>query len=55
VSVAARERDRVAAVRGYDLLDQARPEVLDGLTRIAARLFGTPMAAVTLIDRDREW
>jgi signal transduction histidine kinase len=55
VGVAARERDRVAAVRGYGLLDEARPTVLDGLTRLAARLFDTPMSAVTLIDEDRQW
>ncbi len=42
-------------MHSYGLLDAARPVVLDDLTRLAARVFDTPMSTVTLIDRDRQW
>ncbi|MFI1987760.1 ATP-binding protein [Actinoplanes sp. NPDC020271] len=46
---------RLAALRTYQVLDQPRPPVLDELTRLAATMFDTPMAAVSLVDRDRQW
>jgi signal transduction histidine kinase len=46
---------RLAALRSYQVLDRPRPVVLDDLTRLAATMFDTPMAAVSLIDRDRQW
>ena len=49
------EEARLAALRSYGLLDAARPAVLDGLTRLAASVFDTPMSAVTLVDADRQW
>jgi signal transduction histidine kinase len=49
------ERARLAAVRSYQVLDRPRPAALDDLTRLAASMFETPMAAVSLIDRDRQW
>jgi signal transduction histidine kinase len=45
----------LAALRTYGLLDAVRPVVLDDLTRLASRIFDTPMSTVTLIDRDRQW
>ncbi|MEU4240653.1 GAF domain-containing sensor histidine kinase [Actinoplanes sp. NPDC026619] len=51
----AEEHDRLAALYSYGLLDAVRPIVLDDLTRLAARIFDTPMAIVTLVDRDRQW
>ncbi|MEV4280401.1 GAF domain-containing sensor histidine kinase [Actinoplanes xinjiangensis] len=49
------ERARLSAVRSYEVLDRPRPTALDDLTRLAASMFDTPMAAVSLIDRDRQW
>ncbi|GAA2891725.1 sensor histidine kinase [Actinoplanes cyaneus] len=46
---------RLAALRTYRVLDQPRPAVLDDLTRLAATMFDTPMAAVSLVERDRQW
>ncbi|KHD79316.1 histidine kinase [Actinoplanes utahensis] len=43
------------ALRSYQVLDRARPPVLDDLTRLAASMFDTPMAAISLVDRDRQW
>ncbi|GAA0470563.1 sensor histidine kinase [Actinoplanes capillaceus] len=49
------EKARLTALHSYGVLDRPRPAVLDDLTRLAASMFGTPMAAVTLVDRDRQW
>jgi signal transduction histidine kinase len=49
------EQARLAALHSYGLLDAARPAVLDELSRLAASVFDTPMAAVTLVDADRQW
>ncbi|WP_203817599.1 sensor histidine kinase [Paractinoplanes ferrugineus] len=45
----------MAALYSYGLLDAVRPVVLDDLSRLAARIFDTPMATVTLVDADRQW
>ncbi|WP_328467632.1 GAF domain-containing sensor histidine kinase [Actinoplanes sp. NBC_00393] len=49
------EEARLAALHSYRVLDRPRAPVLDDLTRLAAGMFDTPMAAVSLIDRDRQW
>lgn len=49
------ETMRLAAVKRCGLFGAARSDTLDGLARIAASAFGTPMASVTLIHRDRQW
>ncbi|WP_238013569.1 GAF domain-containing sensor histidine kinase [Dactylosporangium sp. AC04546] len=51
----AEEGARLAALHSYRVLDGPRPPALDELARLAAGLFGTPMASVSLIDRDRQW
>ncbi|MFI5897074.1 sensor histidine kinase [Actinoplanes sp. NPDC051513] len=49
------EQSRLAALDSYGLLDSVRPVVLDDLTRLATRIFDTPMSTVTLVDHDRQW
>jgi signal transduction histidine kinase len=49
------EQARLAALDSYGLLGTVRPVVLDDLTRLATRIFETPMSTVTLVDRDRQW
>ncbi|GGM28943.1 ATP-binding protein [Dactylosporangium sucinum] len=51
----AEEAARLAALHSYRVLDGPRPPALDELARLAARIFDTPMASVSLIDRDRQW
>ncbi|MGK2947854.1 MAG: diguanylate cyclase [Acidimicrobiales bacterium] len=46
---------RVASLRALDLLDTPPEERFDRITRLAQRLFGVPMATVTLVDEDRQW
>ncbi|WP_414710760.1 GGDEF domain-containing protein [Pseudoxanthomonas sp.] len=49
------EEARLAALRSFDILDSEPERAFDDLVRIAAGICGVPMAAVTLIDRDRQW
>ena len=49
------ERTRVAELRGLGLLDTEPDERFDRVTRLAQRLFGVPIALVSLVDADRQW
>jgi len=49
------EHDRLAALVSYRVLDTAPEPVFDDITRLACQLFDTPMATVSLVDRDRQW
>ena len=54
-SVPSNERERLAALRRYAVLDTLPEPAFDRLTGIATRLFSVPMALVTLIDGGRQW
>jgi diguanylate cyclase (GGDEF)-like protein len=49
------EKERMETLRSLDILDTPPEERFDRLTRLARRLFGVPIAAVTLVDSDRQW
>ncbi len=49
------ETKRLDALYKLDLLDTAPSEAFDRITRMAARLFDLPIAAVSLTDSDRQW
>lgn len=49
------EAARLAALRQYEILDTPPEAAFDALTRLAARICGTPMAAFGLVDRERVW
>jgi two-component system, sensor histidine kinase len=49
------ERERLAALRSYEVLDTPPEAAFDRITLLAADLFSTPMAAVTLLDAERQW
>jgi PAS domain S-box-containing protein len=49
------EQERLEALRGFGILDTPPEERLDRLTRMAADVFGTPIALVSLIDEHRQW
>jgi PAS domain S-box-containing protein len=49
------EKERLEALREYAVLDTP-PEVLfDDLAMVAARICGTPIALISLIDEGRQW
>ena len=49
------ERERLDALFDLQVLDTAPDERLDEIVGLAADLCGTPMAAISLIDSDRQW
>lgn len=49
------EAARLAALHALDILDTPSEERFDRITRLAARLFGTPIAMVSLVDSERQW
>lgn len=49
------EEDRLRALHALSVLDTEPEERFERLTRLALRLFKTPFAFVSLIDRDRQW
>ncbi|MDG2530292.1 GAF domain-containing sensor histidine kinase [Caulobacter endophyticus] len=49
------ETARLAALHEYGLVDTPPEAAFDRITALAAELFDTPIAAVTLIDADRQW
>jgi EAL domain-containing protein (putative c-di-GMP-specific phosphodiesterase class I)/GAF domain-containing protein len=50
-----REAARLDALHQLKLLDTPASEHFDRITRMAAQIFGLPIAAVSLTDRDRQW
>ncbi|HWW23079.1 MAG TPA: PAS domain S-box protein [Edaphobacter sp.] len=46
---------RIEALHQYEVLTTASDPVLDDITRLAAQLCNTPIAAISLIDSDRIW
>ena len=49
------EAARVDALRRLNILDTPASEAFDRITRMAARMFGLPISAVSLTDRNRQW
>ena len=51
----AAEEARLADLASYAILDTAPEFQFDSVATLARALFDTPMAAVSLVDRDRQW
>lgn len=49
------EKTRIDALRALNILDSSPEERFDRITRLARRMFGVPVALVSLIDADRQW
>lgn len=49
------EARRLAALHAHALLDTAPEPEFDAIVRLAAQLFGMPMACIGLLDADRIW
>ena len=50
-----REEARLDALHQFRLLDTPPSESFDRITRMASQIFGLPIAAISLTDRDRQW
>jgi hypothetical protein len=49
------EKQRLKVLWEYEILDTVPEEVFDELTELAARICGTPIATISLVDEDRQW
>jgi diguanylate cyclase (GGDEF)-like protein len=49
------EQTRLETLRSLNVLDSLPEERFDRLTRMAKRMFGVPIALVSLVDESRQW
>jgi sigma-B regulation protein RsbU (phosphoserine phosphatase) len=49
------EADRLQALRDYEILDTLPEQAYDDITYLASQICDTPMAAVSLVDENRQW
>ena len=49
------EQTRLKTLKSLDVLDTQPEERFDRLTRMCKRLFGVPIALVSLVDENRQW
>lgn len=49
------EKQRLARLREYNILDTPPEEEFDAITRLAARICDTPVAMINFIDENRQW
>ncbi len=49
------EKERLETLRSLNILDTSPEERFDRLTRMVKKLFGVPIALVSIIDENRQW
>ena len=49
------ERQRIAALRAYEILDTPREEEFDDIVRVVSAICETPISVINLIDHGRQW
>ncbi len=49
------EAQRLATLHAHAILDTPPDEAFDDIARLAAELCGTPVAMISLVDRERQW
>jgi hypothetical protein len=51
----SKERARIEALHGYEILDTPPEKELDDLVHLAAYICGRPIAVISRVDSDRQW
>src|SRR5277367_1771744 len=49
------EEARLKELHALEILDTPAEPAFDRITRLARNIFGVPMAAISLVDQDRQW
>lgn len=49
------ERERLQAIKRYDILDTPPDGNFDRITALASKMFNMPIALITIVDKDRIW
>jgi GAF domain-containing protein len=49
------EARRLVALRRYQVLDTMAEQSFDEIVKVAAYIFGTPIALISLVDEERQW
>jgi signal transduction histidine kinase len=53
--ILANEQERLASLQSYHILDTAEEQDFDDLTTLASAICQTPIALISLVDKDRQW
>ncbi len=53
--IPSNEKERLAALERYQLLDTEVEQSFDDITKIAANICGTKISLISLVDKDRQW
>ncbi|EIA07816.1 PAS domain S-box protein [Flavobacterium frigoris] len=55
IPTTSKEQDRLKALESYSIMDTFPESEYDAITQLASYICGTPIALVSLVDKDRQW